>query len=432
MRSIIEIFRNGNWLPAAEFEPRGRYKSTFEYDVDYVFSANPVPVSLTLPVGMERMGIDGETGAQACPAFLLDLVPQGRGRKLLVQDLGLTDSEDHDLLLAQHGAFNPIGNLRLDTAVMFYQDWKRRNPEDRALGFTFEDIIGRKEKFLDHIWMHGMYAAGTTGVQGAAPKFLLTQNKDGLWFADAALPDTETAKHWLVKLPRGKDKTDVAVLRNESAYLHVAQRCGLRVEGAPIYEGEMLFVPRFDRAVIDDALHRHSQETLASLTGVLGFGIPISMFDLVESFRLHVTNPVAEISEFIKRDVLNLAMKNTDNHARNTSVQRLSDGTVRLTPVYDFAPMYLDQEMISRSCKWNTRNRVDTDDLDEIVGNLLCSETEKKEIARGLSDFANVISHLPETMRDCGVDQAVIDYCGPHIDAQFERLNEVRGYGQTP
>lgn len=432
MRSIIELFHNGQWIPAAEFEPVGRYKATFEYDVGYVFSNDPLAVSLTLPVSMNRLGIDGDSGAPDCPPFLLDLVPQGRGRKLLAAELNISDSEENDLVLTQYGAFNPVGNLRLDTAVAFYENWQKKNPEVEAEGFAFADIIARRDDFLDHIWMHAMYAAGTTGVQGAAPKFLLTQNRDGMWFADAALADSDAAKHWLIKQPRGTHETDYAVLRNEAAYLRVAARCGLRTAGEPMHERDMLFVPRFDRLVQADGLCRLPQETLASLAGVRGFGIPVSMFALVEAFRPHVTDPVVEIVEFMRRDVLNMAMKNTDNHARNTSVQRLPDGTVRLTPVYDFAPMYLDREVIVRSCRWKTAQQNDVSNLDQIIGALNISESAKREVATGLRDFARTVADLPEIMRDCGVDREIIEHCKPSIGGQCERLDAVRGHGQTP
>jgi serine/threonine-protein kinase HipA len=432
MRSTIEVFQNGQWVPAAEFEPKGRYQATFEYDVAYVFSNDPLAVSLALPASMDRFGIDGDSGAPDCPPFLLDLVPQGRGRKLLAAELNIADSEENDLLLTQYGAFNPVGNLRLDTAVSFYENWQKKNPEVELAGFAFADIVARKEDFLDHIWLHAMYAAGTTGVQGAAPKFLLTQNRHDLWFADAALPDTEAAKHWLIKLPRGSDETDYAVLRNEAAYLRVAARCGLRSGGEPLHERDMLFVPRFDRVVEADGMHRLPQETLASLAGVRGFGIPVSMFSLVEAFRPYVTDPVGEIIEFMRRDVLNMAMKNTDNHARNTSVQRLPDGTVRLTPVYDFAPMYLDREVIVRSCRWKTAEKHEVSSLDEIIAALNISASEKREVAAGLRDFAGTVAALPQIMSACGVDREIIEHCKLSIKGQFERLDAVRGHGQTP
>lgn len=425
MRSIIQIHDGGQWVPAAEFEPMGgAYRCSFEYLPEYVFGANPVPISLALPVSMDRLGVDGETGASPCPAFLLDLVPQGRGREFLVRELGVANTDDMDLFLAQHGAHNPVGNLRLDTAVAYFEDRRRRQLEAGAQGFAFQDILTRSEEFLEHVWFHAMLSAGTTGVQGAAPKFLLAQNGDGLWFADAALPDDEAVRHWLVKLPRGRHESDFAVLRNEAAYLRVAGRCGLRVHGTPMHERDMLFVPRFDRQLADGGPQRLAQETLASLAGVRGFGIAVSLFDLVEGFLPYVSNPVAEVVEFLKRDVLNSAMRNTDNHARNTSVQRLPDGTVQLTPIYDFAPMFMDRELIVRGCRWRKEGR-DVVAWAEIVQGMPLDESGKREVLRQLRGFAPVVGALPATMRDCGVEAPVVEQCRRAIEAQAERLERI-------
>ena len=431
MRSLIQIHIDGAWQAAAEFEPQGGYRASFEYLPEYVFGDNPLPIAFALPVSMDRLGIDAETGAPPCPAFLLDLVPQGRGREYLVSELKNRGGDDSDLVLAQYGAYNPIGNLRLDTAVRFFDERRRRNLEGHGEGFTLDDILTRQEAFLDHIWLHALLSAGTTGVQGAAPKFLLTQNRDGLWFADAALPDEEARRHWLVKLPRGRHETDYTILRNEAAYLRVAHRCGLRVAGEPMHEADMLFVPRFDRTVTANGLYRLAQETLASLAGVRGFGVPTPLFELVAGFLPYVTDPTAEVIEFLKRDVLNMAMRNTDNHARNTSVQRLLDGTVRLTPLYDFAPMFMDREMIVRGCKWRTTER-EIVEWDEIVDRIALASSEKPLVLAALRDFGTVVGALPETMRDCGVEDVVIEQCRRQIDTQSERLQRIRGHGQAP
>jgi serine/threonine-protein kinase HipA len=433
MRSMIELFLNGRWVPAAEFVPMGGgYRGTFEYLPEYVFSDNPIPVSFALPVTMARQGIDPETGAPPpCPPFLFDLVPQGKGRKFLVHELKVADGDHADLYLAQHGACNPVGNLRLDTAVAFYEKRRALHPEGGGQGILLEDLLSRKDAFLDHIWLHAMLTAGTTGVQGAAPKFLLTQDQDGLWFADAALPDQNAAKHWLVKLPRGSHETDYAVLRNEAAYMRVAAQLGLRVAGEPMFDHDMLFVPRFDRVLTQGGLARLAQETLASLAGVRGFGMPVPLFDLVEGFRPHVNDPVGEIIEFIKRDILNLAMRNTDNHARNTSLQRLPDGTVQLTPVYDFAPMFMDRELIVRGCKWSAEGR-EVSRWEDIVGLLSLDVGEKRGVLTALAAFAPRVANLPEIMLTCGVDVGVIENCQRHIEAQLKRLVEVKGYGQAP
>lgn len=46
---------------------------------------------------------------------------------------------------------------------------------------------------------------------------------------------------------------------------------------------------------------------------------------------------------YMLRDILNLALRNTDNHGRNAAVLR-TGGQVGLSPIFDFAPMFLDPE----------------------------------------------------------------------------------------
>ena len=204
MKSVIEVFRHGVWMPAAEFAPQGKDGRGdlcwFEYLPEYVFGDDPQPIVLNLPVALDSEL--GSGGGRPCPSFMYDLVPQGRGREFLLYELNLADSENLIFPLVQAGAFNPVGNLRLDSAVQFFEA-RRGNAGLAAQGFMLTDILGRTDEFLEHIWLHAMLSAGTTGVQGAAPKFLLVQDADERWFADLALPDAAARKHWLVKLPRG-------------------------------------------------------------------------------------------------------------------------------------------------------------------------------------------------------------------------------------
>lgn len=131
----------------------------------------------------------------------------------------------------------------------------------------------------------------------------------------------------------------------------VAHRLGLRVFQIPQLHQDMLFIPRFDRQCRNGKVRRFHQESLASLAGLAGFGAQANQFDLLAAIRRVVDDPARETMEFLQRDVLNLAMRNTDNHARNTAVQT-TDGKTQLTPIFDFAPMYLDPEGITRAARW--------------------------------------------------------------------------------
>ena len=237
-------------------------------------------------------------------------------------------------------------------------------------------MLARSPDFHETMMVHAMLAAGGTGVQGVAPKYLLTEADDGRWYPDGALPDARARRHYIVKRPRGNTEADRKVLRNEAGYMAVARRLGLRVADVPELRGDMLFIPRFDRQCVDGKVRRFHQESTASLAALAGFGTMANQFDLLAAIRRTVDDPARETREFIQRDVLNLAMRNTDNHARNTAVQTIA-GETRLTPLFDFAPMYLDPEGITRAARWyRPDSRAELKQWSEILPHLALPEQE--------------------------------------------------------
>lgn len=427
--AIVQIHLRGEWHAAATVQALGSDRCRLEYLPEYVFGVDdPAPIALGLPLGLEPdRFVDGPTGLefdrQAC-AFLYDLVPQSAGRKYLLQRLRLQDAESLVLPLAMAGAFNPIGCLRFDSALEFFDKEAQRDRGTAAVaGFSAKEVLGRTEEFLTHLSEHAMLASGTTGVQGVSPKYLLTTDEEGRWFPDMALPDDRARVHWLLKLPRGKSKADRMVLRNEAAYLRLAAACGLRTTHAPQLHGNVLFVRRFDRLLLEGRLHRLHQESLASVCDLRGFGLPKSQQGLLRSLRAVVADPLGETIEFMRRDVLNLAMRNTDNHARNTAVQRLPDGTVQLTPIFDLAPMFLDPEIIPRSCHWQAGDGKVQRVWAEIVEGLEVADSERGTIAEALHRFAPKVAALPEMAKDCGVEALVVDACRMAIDTQAQQLD---------
>lgn len=67
--------------------------------------------------------------------------------------------------------------------------------------------------------------------------------------------------------------------------------------------------------------------------------------------------PREEIVEHVCRDIANLSMGNRDNPGRNTTLTESPDGRASLTLLFDFAPMRLATESITRSTKWACMRR---------------------------------------------------------------------------
>lgn len=423
---FIEVFKDTQWVTAASIQVLGNDRCRVDYVPEYVFGDAPMPLALGMPVAfqMDQIGENGQPDRRP-PSFLYDLVPQGRGRRFLIKKMGWSDSDELVLPLLLKGAFNPVGCLRIDEAVSYYKQ-EAQAGTGGAEGFTMADMTRKSETFLEHLSLHAMLAAGTTGVQGVAPKFLLNQDAHGMWFADLALEDSRAKSHWIVKLPRGRSEADHVVHRNEAAYLRLAAKCGIRTNEPPMLHGEMLFIRRFDRRVTAQGLQRLHQESLASVAGLRGFGVPTTQNTLLSALRQHVSDPLGETIEFLKRDVLNMAMRNTDNHARNTALQRLPSGAVQLTPLFDFAPMFYDPEIVPRSVNWHDRKGKRIDGWQHILECLDLPDVDLVAIGLALKEFGGVIAGLENLAVACGVEPIVLDQCLRSIERQARELIDIQ------
>jgi len=418
MECTLQMFLDNQWVDCAQIE-FNRGLCQWSYGVMYAIEHAHAPLSMAEPVDTVLRT------SRTLPAFLYDLVPQGAGRRFLLGELQSADGPDADFPLVRAGAFNPIGRIRVAEAVEYFNHHLERHPTARGLpGLTLEDVVVRSAAFQETMFLHGMLGTGTTGVQGAAPKYLLTRDRAGLLHGDAVLADADAAQHLIAKLPRGNTDDDRKVLRNEAAYMRVAAALGIRTHAAlPTLHGDVLLIPRFDRVVRDGRVMRLHQESMASLLGLSGFDLRPSLFEIVAAIRKVVSDPASETLEFIQRDVLNLALRNTDNHARNTAVQQV-DGQVRLTPLFDFAPMYLDPELIPRALRWyHPDTRVELTHWADVLTALSIPEDERRLLIGALRRFAAQIERLPDIMQAQGVDLDIIEHLTASIETQARQLH---------
>lgn len=277
-------------------------------------------------------------------------LPQGYGRRELLSQLSRDENAgpaaDWDLLGA--GAGNPIGNIRGKEA----HAWASERTSGRGRGFTLEEIAARADDFNEYLAQHGLFVAGSSGIQGEWPKILLTRARDGLFYLDHALPDHEAERHYIVKFGRGADPALASILRAEAPYMRLARKLGLNVHDDLIARERALFIPRFDREVVDGRVKRHAQESVASVCGIARFGEVPSHNAFLRKLLPLASDMAKETIEYVKRDIANVVLGNTDNHARNTAILRRDNGHIGLTSLFDFAPMFLHPDGIARRMRW--------------------------------------------------------------------------------
>lgn len=154
---------------------------------------------------------------------------------------------------------------------------------------------------------------------------------------------------------------------------------------------------------------RHGQESIASLCHLHGFGDVPSHHQVCQRLASVVNDPASTIAEYIRRDIANIVLGNKDNHARNTAIQRKADGTVTLTPLFDFAPMWLHPDGIARRIRWDADDGGSPYWASVIAQACDAEKLDSKTIRAQISLMAAPLSTLLSTARALGIAQEFLD-----------------------
>lgn len=418
---LLQIHHGDEWHDAAPLsfheEEKGiGGRTSVTYDTMYFFNhaavqsleeevADNRALSVRLPIDVDIHTRD------TWPAFMLDLLPQGVRRRRLVQTLmgpaQNVDAPEVEVPLLIRSAGSPIGNIRIKES---WEKEQQRITGQECEGVTAQQILDLDSVFLDSAERFALLASGSSGVQGEWPKVLMTQARhDDLWYPDPLISDENAKDHAIIKMVRSGHEDDATILAAELPYLEVARRFGIRAERPLVYGNKALLIPRFDRQVVDGKVLRHGQESIVAAFGAAAFQFQAKHEDYLNVIKKFTSDPATEVIDYMLRDLLNYAMGNPDNHGRNTALQKRTDGTIRLTPLYDFAPMKIDPAGHMRSTKWACMQTRDaTPDW-----RLICDAAADGVMAG--AELFDIISHkidflrnLPDIAKECGVSTDVI------------------------
>jgi serine/threonine-protein kinase HipA len=406
----LEALLDGFWHSAATLEfpeesvgDQGR--CYFEYRYEYLdrwLGTNrfDVGASVTLPLEF------GPTSLSSWPTFLDDLRPMGSSRRWWLDRLNLADVPASDFRLLQQGTVAPIGNLRIAEAVPLKTEPPRR--------FSAQQVIDREQDFIAWAADHGAHVGGATGAGGDSPKVLLRREGDGQVWIDVWQDEPENpAAHVLVKFARSKRERDRLILRSEYVFYRALTKLGIATiagEGLELHEGSggpSLWLPRFDVRRHEGREVRLGVESMFSLLGARP-GARLRHQEVLLALRRLV--PEADwprlLLEYVQRDVLNLVFGNSDNHGRNTALIKSAD-SVWLAPVYDFAPMKMDLEGITRTTHWHGFEKGGEVNW----RGLLPSFGEDEAFVRaGLRDLGERLVTLPALLRELDLPGETLEF----------------------
>lgn len=277
-------------------------------------------------------------------------------------------------------------------------------------------MVQRDNRFLEYAYEQGAAIGGATGAGGEAPKLLLTEATDGLLYPDASLADEHAIAHWFIKFPRHKaSATDKDILRSEYCYYRAIHLLGFSTidqDGLALEEGSKpsLWMRRFDRKVDSQHVHRYAIESIYSLLKVTEPGSYLQHLDVLKRLLSLWQSERQEagiadlVVEYLRRDLLNLVLGNSDNHGRNTSIIR-GEHAISLAPIYDLAPMVMDDEGITRTTKWpqaiERAGNVDWFIVCQLVSEL--ADLPHEWLYQQLRDTAQQLLALPDLLQDLGL-----------------------------
>jgi serine/threonine-protein kinase HipA len=421
----LETLLDGRWRRAAllEFpdEATGdRGTCYFEYEhafLDEYLAAQVRPdaqASLNLPLEF------GPSRHERWPSFLDDLRPMGSARRMWLSRLNLPDVPSSAFQLLKQGTVAPVGNLRIGESVP--------QREERPRRFAAEAVVEREHDFIAWAADHGAQVGGASGAGGDSPKLLLRREPDGEVWIDSWQDEPENpAGHVLVKFARGRAERDRLILRSEYVYYQALTRLGIdtiSTDGMELREGQngpSLWLPRFDVRRHEGREVRLGLESMYSLLGA-GPGARLRHQDVLAALK-KVVSPSAWpelLVEYVRRDLLNLVFGNSDNHGRNTSLLKSADA-VWLAPVYDFAPMKMDLEGISRTTQWKDFER--GGDVDW-KGLLPTFDEHEGVVREGLRALASQLVTLPQVLRELGLPREALEFPGLGLLRTEARLRE--------
>ena len=391
MKQTFHVFRHGDAAPAGEFVHEAAHDvGEFTYTAEAIangVSLDPVnlPVSKTTAYTEINAGLFG--------AFL-DACPDTWGRTVLARKLQkhVADLTIADVLTQRAGS--GVGNLVFSTTPV--PPGETPTPALKALNVLMQAAAeveeGRDD--IDPVLLAMLTGGSTLG--GARPKVNVVD---------------ESGVSWLAKLSRREDTFNHPQV--EHACLALARKAGLNVVDHRVHavgDTPVLLVKRFDRI---------GERRMGFISALTVFGVDqdrwqgLSYLTLAQYMRRFGQG--SDLSELYGRMAFNLAVRNTDDHARNHGFLLGGKGLV-LSPLYDVVPddtfLGVASAPIQQALSIGLQGRAASiDNLLSGAAHFGLSEDAARQIIGRVGRA--VATHWQSTLRESGVDEADVTRLAP-------------------
>jgi serine/threonine-protein kinase HipA len=300
---------------------RGRPTYTFQYGRSYRDNPAAVPLFTELPL---EPGVQLPAPGLDVFGVILDATPDSWGRRVVNElllgrrDRG-SDPVELDLFTYMlNSGSDRIGGLDFQESATEYV---ARGTKDAA---TLEELLRAAEMIendepLPESLARALFLGTTAG--GARPKAIVNQGD----------------RSFIAKFPSTTDQ--LPYVKYEAVAMELAKRVGIRTAAVDLHRvagRDVLLVRRFDRPGDGTRRMQVSALTILGMNPEAARGAT-SYPAFADHVRASFTEPRGTLLELFKRVVLNVMVRNTDDHARNQAA--FWDGRhLTLTPAFDITP----------------------------------------------------------------------------------------------
>ena len=433
MKNItLQLFNEGKWWDAASLNFAGEQMAagvTLSYLPQYIKdtpnygTADCWACSVNAPVSITPVDYN------SWPALLDDLLPVGKSRNWWLNYLNMSKRSEFEqnYALLTHACMSPIGNMRVKEAVSQQKNISLQR-------FPIADVATLQHDFLEYANEQGAAVGGATGAGGVAPKLLLMVEHEQVYIDSDFSGKPLSATPYLTKFARNtRSARDNDILRAEGVFYKVLNDILADTRIKTIDTSKMmtlehesqvsLWLPRFDVCIQEGLAARIGAESIYSMIDA-GPGSYQDHFSVMKSVW-HKIKHTAHMSsaefakQYLARDLLNLAFGNSDNHGRNISFLKF-DGDIEFAPIYDFAPMKADPEMVTRLFKWGGGCESGGIVRFDKVVQALDEFGDPEELLAFLKELAGRLNDVPLLLKQHGCPQSILEF--PAID--FNNLRE--------
>jgi len=294
----------------------------FDYDPAWLARDGAFALSHSLPLREERFK------QNECRGFFGGILPEETNRETIAEILGISDRNDFAMLEQIGGecagaiTFLPEGTPLPDTTD------------------TYRDVNGDELYAILEELPRRPLMAGTEGIRlslaGAQDKIAVRYEDGKISIPLGSAPSTHILKPVI--------KEYDGLVFNEAFCMALARTSGLSAANTLIrrtQDKDYLLIERYDRDINDEGVVRRlAQEDFCQALGIpsetkyQSEGGP-TLKDCFALLRTASRVPVLDLNALLDAVIFNFIIGNHDAHAKNFSLLRRIDGTVRMSPLYD-------------------------------------------------------------------------------------------------